>query len=112
MEAAQSTRTRDNVAHSRVNHHQLLLGYWNILTLTGKELELVEEAKRYHLVLSEYLQPDDVALELWILMADGNSSILVPILISLLKQVWGFSQAPICQTVCQIGFLWDHGSVC
>ena len=49
MEAAQSIRTRDKVAHSRVNHHQLLLGNWNILTLTGKELELVEEAKRYHL---------------------------------------------------------------
>ena len=49
MEAAQSIRTRDNVAHSRVNHHQLLLGNWNILTLAGKELELVEEAKRYHL---------------------------------------------------------------
>ena len=49
MEAAQSVRTRDNVAHSRVNHHQLLLGNWNILTLTGKELELVEEAKQYHL---------------------------------------------------------------
>ena len=31
MEAAQSIRTRDNVAHSRVNHHQLLLGNWNIL---------------------------------------------------------------------------------
>ena len=26
MEAAQNIRTRDNVAHSRVNHHQLLLG--------------------------------------------------------------------------------------
>ena len=49
MKAAQSIRTRDNVPHSRVNHHQLLLGNWNILTLTGKELELVEEAKRYHL---------------------------------------------------------------
>ena len=47
MEAAQSIRTRDNVAHSWVNHHQLLLGDWNILT--GKKLELVEEAKRYHL---------------------------------------------------------------
>ena len=43
MEAAQSIRTRDNV-HSRVNHHQLLLDNWNMLTLTGKELELVEEA--------------------------------------------------------------------
>ena len=49
MEAAQSIRTRDNVAHSRVNHHYLLLGNWNIFTLTGKELELVEEAKRYDL---------------------------------------------------------------
>ena len=45
----QSICTRDNVTHSWVNHHQLLLGNWNILTLTGKELELVEEAKRYHL---------------------------------------------------------------
>ena len=49
MEVAQSIRTRDNVAHSRVNHHQLLLDNWNILTLTGKKLELVEEAKRYQL---------------------------------------------------------------
>ena len=48
MEAAQSIRTRDNVSDSRVKHHQLLLCNWNILTLTGKELELVEEAKRYH----------------------------------------------------------------
>jgi len=29
-----------------VNHHQLLFVNWNILTLTGKELELVE-AKQY-----------------------------------------------------------------
>ena len=49
MEAAQSICTRDNVAHSRVNHYQLLLGNWNILTLTGIRLKLVEEAKRYHL---------------------------------------------------------------
>ena len=49
MEAAQSIRIRDNVAHLRVNGHQLLVGNSNILTLTGKDLELVEEAKRYHL---------------------------------------------------------------
>ena len=49
MEAARSIRTRDNVAHLRVSHHQLLLGNWNILTLTGKDLKLVEEAKWYHL---------------------------------------------------------------
>ena len=49
MEAAQSIRNRDNVAHSWAIHHQLLLGYWNILNLIRKELELVEKAKRYHL---------------------------------------------------------------
>ena len=48
MEAAQSIRTRDKAAHFRVNRYQLLLGNWNILTLTGKELELVEETKQYH----------------------------------------------------------------
>jgi len=38
MEAAQSNRTRDKVAHSRINHHhQLLFDNWNILT--GKEFE-------------------------------------------------------------------------
>ena len=47
METAQSIRTRDNVAHSRVNHHQLLLGNKNILT--GKELEPLEKANGYHL---------------------------------------------------------------
>ena len=41
MEASQSIRTRDNFAHSRVNHHQLgnwniKLGNWNILTITEK----------------------------------------------------------------------------
>ena len=63
-------------------------------------------------ILSEFLQPNDVALELWIWMEDGNSSILVLILVCLLKRVWRFSQGPVCQTVCQIGRLWDHGSVC
>ena len=53
MEVAQSICTRDNVAHSRVNHHQLLLHNWNIPTLTGKELEFVEEAKRYHFDIVE-----------------------------------------------------------
>ena len=41
MEAAQGICTRDNVAHLRVNHDQLLLSNWNIHTLTEKELELV-----------------------------------------------------------------------
>ena len=35
MEAAQSICTWDNVAHSQVNHHQMLLDNWNILTFTG-----------------------------------------------------------------------------
>ena len=46
---AQSNRTQGYVAHYRKNHQRLLLGYWNVLTLTGKELKLVEEAKKYHL---------------------------------------------------------------
>ena len=73
IEAAQSIRTRDNVAHSRVNHHQLLLGNKNILT--GKKLDMVEKANEYHLDIIGVFQPNDVALELWIWMADGNSSI-------------------------------------
>jgi len=44
-----SNRTRNNVAHSRVKHHQLLFSKWNILTLTRKELELAEEAKQNYL---------------------------------------------------------------
>ena len=51
MEAVQSFRTRGNVAHSPVSHHQLLLDNWNIFT--GKELELIEEAKRYHIDIVE-----------------------------------------------------------
>ena len=37
------------VPHFRKNHHRLLLGSWNVLTLTEKELELVEEEKKYYL---------------------------------------------------------------
>ena len=47
--AAQSIHTQGNVARSRDKHHQMLVGNWNVLTLTGKELELVEEAKKYRL---------------------------------------------------------------
>ena len=112
MEAAQSIRTRDNVAHSRVNHHQLLLGNWNILTLIGKELELVEEAKRYHLDIigvSSTKRRGSGAVDLdggWKLFYSGADP-------SMSAQAGvGILQAPVCQTVCQIGFLWDHGSVC
>ena len=47
---AQSIHTRGNVAHSRHHHqHQLRFGNWNVFSLTGKEMELVEEAKQYRL---------------------------------------------------------------
>jgi len=41
-------KVKCKITHSRVNHHQLRFSNWNILILTEKELELVEEAKRYH----------------------------------------------------------------
>ena len=112
MEAGKNIRIRDNVAYARVNHHQLLLGNWNILTLTGKELKLVEEAKHYHLDISGVSSTKrrgfgtvdlDGGWKLFYSGADVEC---------LLKRVWGFSQAPGCQTVRQIGFLWDYGSVC
>ena len=112
MEAAQSIRTRDNVAHSRVNHHQLLLGNWNILTLTGKELEVVEEAKRYHLDIigvSSTKRRGSGTVDLdggWKLFYSGADP-------SMSAQAGvGILTSPVCQTVCQIGFLWDHWSVC
>ena len=49
MKVGQSICTRDNVAHSQLNHHQLLLGKWNNLNLPGNVLALFEEAKQYHL---------------------------------------------------------------
>ena len=103
MEAAQSIRTRDNVAHSRVDHHQVLLGNWNILT--EKELESVEEAKRYHLNIigvSSTKRRGSGTVDLdggWKLFYSGADSAC------LLKRVWGFSQAP----GGQIGFLWITG---
>ena len=36
--------------HLWKNHHRLLLGNWNVLTLTGKKLELIEKAKKLELV--------------------------------------------------------------
>ena len=46
---APSNRTQGYFAHFWKNHRRLLLGNWNVLTLAGKELELVEEAKKYRL---------------------------------------------------------------
>ena len=48
---AQGNRNQSYVAHFWKNHHRLLLGTWNILTLTRKELKLVEKAKEYHLII-------------------------------------------------------------
>ena len=112
MEAAQSIPTRDNVAHSRVNHHQVLLGNWNILTLKGKEVELVEKAKRYHfdiIGVSSTKRSSSRTVHRnggWKLFYFGVESKC------LLKQEWGFSQATNCQTVCQIVFIWDDKSAC
>ena len=46
---AQSNCTQGYVVHFRKNHHRPLLGNCSVLTLTVKGLELIEEAKKYHL---------------------------------------------------------------
>ena len=48
---AQSNYTQSYVAHFWKIHHKLLLGNWNVLTITRRELELVEEVKKYHLII-------------------------------------------------------------
>ena len=112
METAQNIRTRDNVAHSRVNHHQLLLGNWNILTLTGKELKLVEEAKRYHLNIigvSSTKRRDSGTVDLdggWKLFYSGADPSIT------FQAGKGTLTSSGCQIARQIGFPWDHGSVC
>ena len=59
----QSNRTQGYVAHFRKNQHRLLPGNWNVLTLTGKKLELVKEAKKYHLDIVRVFLPIYVVLE-------------------------------------------------
>ena len=109
MEAEQSIRTRDNVTDSQVNHHQLLLTSWNTLTLTGKELELVEVAKRYHLdivgvSLTKKRGSGTVDLDgRWKLFYSGaDYSVSAEVGVGILT-------SPNNQTVCQIIFLWDYG---
>ena len=112
MDAAQSIRTRDNVAHSRANHHQLQLSNWNILNLTGKKLELVEEANRYHLDVigvSSTKRRGSRTVDLdggWKLVYSGADPSMSD------RAGVGILTNPGYQTVCQIGFLWDHWSVC
>ena len=82
------------------------------MILTRKRLELVEEAKRYHFDIvgvSSIKTYGSGTVDL-----DGGWKLFyfVLILMCLLKRVWGFSQAPGYQIVCQIEFRWDHGSAC
>ena len=49
----QSNRAQGHTAHFRKNRYRLLLGNWNVLILKGKELELVEEPNKYHLIIVE-----------------------------------------------------------
>ena len=49
LRTAQGNNTQGYAAHFRINHHKLLFGNWNALTLAGKELKFVEEAKKYYL---------------------------------------------------------------
>ena len=80
------------------------------MILTRKRLELVEEAKRYHfdiVEVSSIKRYGSGTVDL-----DGGWKLLYFVLILILKRVWGFSQAPGYQIVCQIEFLWDHGSAC
>ena len=45
-QGSRSNHTQGYIAHFRKNHHKLRPGNWNILTLTKKDLELVEGAKK------------------------------------------------------------------
>ena len=75
--------------------HQLVLGNWNILTSTEKELELVDEAKRYHLDIvgvsssiiigSEIVYPDGG----WkLLYSDADPRMSAQIGMRILKICW------------------------
>ena len=55
--AAQSHRIQCYVAHLRKNLHRLPLGDWDVLTFTGKKLEFVKEAKKYHVDIVRVSSP-------------------------------------------------------
>ena len=74
---AQGNPTKGYVAHFSKNYQKLLLGNWNVLTLTGIELKSEEEAKNIISILLEFLLSRDVVLESYILMAGGSFSIQV-----------------------------------
>ena len=77
-----------------------------------KNLELVEKAKRYHLDIigvSSTKRRGSGTVDLdggWKLFYSGADP-------SMYAQAGvGILKSPRLQTVCQIGFLWGHGSVC
>ena len=100
-------------AHFLKNHHRPL-GSWNILSHTGKELELVKEAKKYHLDIVGVSFTKKRGSGIADLEGEGGGSFSIQVLIqvSLLKRVWKFLLTLSCQTVCLIEFFWDHVSVC
>ena len=109
---AQSNRTQGYVVYFRNNYHRLLLGSWNVLTLIGKELKLIEAAKNYHLDVvgvsfTKRRSSGVVGLnggrKLFSSGADCN----------VYSSGSGNSYMPqLSDCVCLIGSLWDHGHVC
>ena len=96
---ALSNSTQSYVAHLRKNHHILLLGKWNVLILTEKELELVEEATKYHLYI---VGVSPIKRCCGIVALDGGWNLFcsgADPSISAQAGVWEFSQALSCQCV-------------
>ena len=92
-EAAQSIRTRDNVAHSWVNHHQLLLGNWNITHPHRKRARIgwgskAVSSRYYRSFFNQTTCSGTVDLDGWI------RNILVLILVCLHKRVCGILTSP------------------
>ena len=95
--------------HTFGKYIRLLLGYWNVLTLTGKELKVVREAKKYHLNIVGVSSTERHGSG--IVNLDGGSfSGADP---SMSAKGCGNSwYALSCWTECLIAFLCDHGPVC
>ena len=92
IEAAQNICTRDEVAHSWVNHHQLLLGNWNILNSQRARIGWGSKAisSRYYRV-SSTKQRGFGTVDL----AGGWKLFFLELIpVFLLKRVWGFFQDP------------------
>jgi len=114
MEASQNNRTRDKVAHSRINHHQLLFDNWNALTFTGQEL--MEETKRYHLDIVGVSStkrrssgPVNLDGRKKLFYSGADPSVSAQGGLEILTK--GFGDTPVVRLLsgCQIGFLWNQG---